>query len=76
MGAKLVKTSTPEGIFIATPSLEVLPTKGKEASFAHEVRLALLDTNPVFQCLGGLLLIELFFSQPDPPTPSNPSQVK
>ena len=48
------KTSTPEGIFIVTPSLEGLPTKAKEAPSPHEVRLALLDTNPVFQCLGEL----------------------
>ena len=34
-----------------TPSLEGLPTKAKEAPSPHEVRLALLDTNPVFQCL-------------------------
>ena len=32
-----------------TPSLEVWPTKGKEAPSPHEVRLALLDTNLVFQ---------------------------
>ena len=31
------------------PSLEGLPTKAKEAPSPHEVRLALLDTNPVFQ---------------------------
>ena len=34
------------------PSLEGLPTKAKEAPSPHEVRLAPLDTNPVFQCLG------------------------
>ena len=34
------------------PSLEGLPTKAKEAPSSHEVRLALLDTNPAFQCLG------------------------
>ena len=28
------------------------PTKAKEAPSPHEVRLALLDTKPVFQCLG------------------------
>ena len=33
------------------PSLEGLPTKAKEAPSPHEVRLAPLDTNPVFQCL-------------------------
>ena len=34
------------------PSLEGLPTKAKEAPSPHEVILILLDTNPVFQCLG------------------------
>ena len=34
-----------------TPSLEGWPTKAKEAPSPHEVRLALLDTNPIFQCL-------------------------
>ena len=34
-----------------TPSLEGLPTKVKEAPFPHEVRLAPLETKPVFQCL-------------------------
>ena len=29
-----------------TPSLEGWPTKAKEAPFPHEVRLALLDTDP------------------------------
>ena len=42
------KTSTPKGIFIVAPSLEGWPTKAKEAPSPHEVRLALLDTNPVF----------------------------
>ena len=45
------KTSTPKGIFIVTPELEGSPTKAKEAPFPHEVRLALLETNLVFQCL-------------------------
>ena len=45
------KTSTPKGIFIVTPSLEGWPTKAKEAPSSHEVRLAPLDTNPVFQNL-------------------------
>ena len=31
-----------------TPSLEGWPTKAKEAPSPHEVRLALLDTNPIF----------------------------
>ena len=35
-----------------TPSLEGGPTKAKEAPSPHEVRLARLDTNPVFQNLG------------------------
>ena len=38
-----------------TPSLEGWPTKAKEAPSPHEVRLALLDTNPVLQSLGGKL---------------------
>ena len=36
-----------------TPSLEEWPTKAKEAPSPHEVRLAPLDTNPVFQSLEG-----------------------
>ena len=52
------KTSTPKGIFIVTPELEGLPTKAKEAPFPHEVRLALLDTNSVFQCLGEKLILQ------------------
>ena len=40
------------------PSLETWPTKAKEAPYPHEVRLAPLDTNPVFpsqgDCLGGI----------------------
>ena len=35
-----------------TPSLEGLPTKAKEAPSPHEIRLAPLDTSPVFQSLG------------------------
>ena len=35
-----------------TPSLEGWPTKAKEAPSPHEVRLAPLDTNPIFQSLG------------------------
>ena len=34
-----------------TTTLEGWPTKAKEARSPHEVRLALLGTNPVFQCL-------------------------
>ena len=60
------KTSTPEGIFIVTPSLEGWPTNAKEAPSPHEVRLASLDTNPVFQSLGDsffhcMELIKFFF---------------
>ena len=40
------------------PSLEGLSAKAKEA---HEVRLALLGTNPVFQCLREVFLSQLFF---------------
>ena len=42
------KISIPQGIFIVTPSLEGWPTKVEEAPFPHEVKLTLLDTNPVF----------------------------
>ena len=35
-----------------TSSLEVLPTKAEETPSSYEVRLAPLDTNPVFQWLG------------------------
>ena len=38
-----------------TPSLEGSPTKAKEAPSPHEVRISPLDTNPVFQSLGGNL---------------------
>ena len=34
-----------------TLSLEGRPTKAKEAPSPHRVRLDLLDTNPIFQCL-------------------------
>ena len=40
-----------------TPSVEVSPTKAKDAPSPHEVRLAPLDTNPVFQCLGEKILL-------------------
>ena len=40
---------------MVTPSLEGWPTKAKEAPSPHEVRMSLLDTNPVFQSLGGNL---------------------
>ena len=45
-----------------TPSLEELPTKAKEAPSPHAVRLALLDTNPVFQCLGEKTIFKTFLS--------------
>ena len=45
------KTSTPQNIFIMTPSLEGWPTNAKKAPSPHEVRLIPLDTNPVFQSL-------------------------
>ena len=45
------KTSTIQGVCIVTPSLEEWPTKAKEVSSPHEVRLTPLDTSPVFQCL-------------------------
>ena len=48
------KTSTPRGIFIVTPSLEGWPAKAKETPPPHEVRLAPLDTNSVFQSLGSI----------------------
>ena len=35
------------------PSREGWPTKAKETPSPYEVRLAPLDTNPVFQSLGG-----------------------
>ena len=55
MGCKAgrCKTSTPQGIFIVIPSLEGWPTKAKGAPPPHEVRMSPLDTNPVFQSLGG-----------------------
>ena len=60
----MYKTSTPEGILIVTPTLEGKPTNPKGTPSPHEVRLILLATNRVFQCLGNkyfpwvLLLIE------------------
>ena len=42
------------------PSLAGLQTKAKEAPSPHEVRLAPLDTNPVFQSLGSATLILSF----------------
>ena len=34
------------------PSLEGWPTKAKEAPSPHDVRLIVMDSNPVFLCLG------------------------
>ena len=38
------------------PSLEGWPTKAEETPSPHEVRLAPLDTNPVFQNLAEILM--------------------
>ena len=46
-----------------TPSLEGWPTKAKEEPSANEVRLAPLDTNPVFQSLGVILCGTLYIQQ-------------
>ena len=43
-----------------TLSQERQPTKAEEACLPHEVRLTLLDTNPVFQCLGGYIELNEF----------------
>ena len=40
-------------MFIVMPSLEGWPTKAKEAPSPHDVRMAPLDTNSVFQSPGG-----------------------
>ena len=45
------KTLTSCSIFILTPSLEGWPTKAKEASSPIELRLNMLDTDPVFVSL-------------------------
>ena len=37
------------------PSLEGWPTRAKEATSPHEVRMSPLDTNPIFQSLRGAL---------------------
>ena len=44
-------------MFIVIPSLEGRPAKAKEAPSSHQVRLAPLDTNLVFQSLGGNLCL-------------------
>ena len=43
-----------------TPSLEGWPTKAKEAPSPHKVRLAPLDTNPVFQSLADLYVVLIY----------------
>ena len=43
-----------KGVFIVIPTLEGWLTKAKEAA-AHDVKVTLLDTNPVFQCLGEIV---------------------
>ena len=55
MGCKAgrCKTSSPLGVFIVIASPEGWSTKAKEAPSPHEVRMYLLDTNPVFQSVGG-----------------------
>ena len=45
------------------PSLEGSPTKAKEAPSLHEVRMSSLDTNPVFQSLGGNKKVFLFHNK-------------
>ena len=42
------KTFTSKDIFIVTPLRDGWPTKAKEASSHHEVRLTLVDTKPMF----------------------------
>ena len=44
------------------PPLEGWPTKAKEAPSPHGVRLAPLDTNPLFQNLGGKYFSVRYFS--------------
>ena len=52
------------------PSLEGWPTKAKEAPSPYEVRLAPLDTNPVFQSLQtqSLLMDKVIKKQKGPAT--------
>ena len=45
------------------PSLEGLPTKAKEAPSPNKVRLAPLDTNPVFHSLGDEFLSCILFAK-------------
>ena len=63
MGCKtgrLNKTFPPQGIFIVTPSLERWPTKAREATSLHELRLTPLDTHPVFPCLRDKLVMAFY----------------
>ena len=66
-GARLVNIikHLPNKVFIVVPSLEGWPTKAKEAPkeapSPPEVRLTLLVTNPVFQCLTFFGKIEVIF---------------
>ena len=46
-----------------TPSPEGSPTKAKEAPSPHKVRLAPLDTNPVFHCLRVTIILQCFSMQ-------------
>ena len=48
-----------------TPSLKGWPTKANEAPSPHKVRLSLLETSAVFQCLGdkSYLLPYLFLAE-------------
>ena len=64
-----------------TPSLEGWPTKAKEAPSPHEVRLAPLDTNPVFQSLvvkHDLFILGYFlpFYLPNSPENQNLKKIK
>ena len=52
MGCQAGQCKTPTSLdILVTSSLEGWPTKAKETLSPHEVRLTLLDTNTVFQCL-------------------------
>ena len=44
------------------PSLEEWPTKAKEASSPHEVKLTMLDTNPALVILFKSRLLNIFLS--------------
>ena len=55
MGLRCLHTS----IFIKTPSLEGLPTKGKVDPSLHEMRLSLLGINSVFPDPGEIIIITI-----------------